>query len=109
MYNSSVSALRPRARVVAGARRALNVRGDRDFAKDVGGTKVTDDMVKTDRYVAMNRFKVKSGAGPRFEQRWATRKSRLAELDGFRFFQLMRRVPRQQGEDLPAGTCHSQD
>ena len=48
--------------------------------------------------MACNRFRVKSGAGPRFEKRWANRKSRLAELDGFRFFTLMRRVGAEAGE-----------
>ena len=45
-----------------------------------------------DRYVATNRFSVRPGRGAKFEKRWADRKSRLASLDGFRYFQLMRRV-----------------
>jgi len=36
---------------------------------------------------------VRKGKGPAFEKRWATRKSRLAELDGFKFFGLLRNVP----------------
>lgn len=49
-------------------------------------------LLKRDRYVATNRFAVRSGKEAKFEQRWATRKSRLAELDGFKYFHLMRRV-----------------
>ena len=44
------------------------------------------------RYVATNRFRVRKGQRARFEKRWATRKSRLATLDGFRFFTLLKRV-----------------
>ena len=39
----------------------------------------------TGRYIASNRFQVRNGKGPKFEKRWADRKSRLATLDGFRF------------------------
>lgn len=53
------------------------------------------------RYIASNRFKVKKGAGATFEKRWATRKSRLATLEGFRFFTLLRRVGRNPGDDVP--------
>jgi heme-degrading monooxygenase HmoA len=49
-------------------------------------------LLKRDRYVATNRFAVRKGKAAKFEQRWATRKSRLAELQGFKYFQLMRRV-----------------
>jgi hypothetical protein len=92
------------ARPSVGSRgRRLVIRGDRDFAKEVGGTTVTKEMLDTEFYVACNRFSVKNGAGPGFEKRWATRKSRLAELDGFRYFQLMRRVLRKEGEDIPKG------
>ena len=49
-------------------------------------------LLKRDRYVATNRFTVRSGKDAKFEQRWATRKSRLATLEGFKYFQLMRRV-----------------
>lgn len=50
-------------------------------------------LLKGERYVAMNRFMVRDGADPAFEQRWATRKSSLIELDGFKWFGLLRRVP----------------
>jgi heme-degrading monooxygenase HmoA len=49
-------------------------------------------LLKRDRYVASNRFSVRQGKAAKFEQRWATRKSRLAQLDGFKYFHLMRRV-----------------
>ena len=43
-------------------------------------------------YVASNRFQVRKGKDAKFDQRWANRKSRLAQLDGFRFFTLLKRV-----------------
>ena len=64
-------------------------------------TTITDDdetyltdkgLLKRDRYVATNRFAVRSGKGAKFEARWANRKSRLSELQGFKYFHLMRRV-----------------
>jgi len=55
-------------------------------------TAVKNDLLKRDRYVATNRFTVRQGRAAKFEKRWADRSSRLAELDGFKYFQLMRRV-----------------
>ena len=56
-------------------------------------TEVTDKgLLKRDRYVATNRFAVRLDKAAKFEKRWATRKSRLASLDGFKYFHLMRRV-----------------
>jgi len=49
-------------------------------------------LLKRDRYVATNRFAVRKDKGPKFEARWANRKSRLSELQGFKYFHLMRRV-----------------
>lgn len=49
-------------------------------------------LLKRDRYVATNRFAVRKNKQAKFEQRWATRKSKLASLDGFKYFHLMRRV-----------------
>lgn len=49
-------------------------------------------LIKRDRYVATNRFTIRKGKEAKFEQRWATRKSRLATLEGFKYFHLMRRV-----------------
>ncbi|KAL3924696.1 MAG: hypothetical protein SGARI_005985 [Bacillariaceae sp.] len=62
-------------------------------------------LLKRDRYVATNRFAVREGKEAKFEQRWATRKSRLAELDGFKYFHLMRRVelPEDGGAPTYAG------
>lgn len=54
-------------------------------------------LLTRDRYIASNRFAVRKGKEAKFEKRWANRKSRLAELDGFRYFHLMRRVT--LGED----------
>jgi len=48
--------------------------------------------LKRDRYIASNRFTVRKNKGPKFEARWANRKSSLAELQGFKYFHLMRRV-----------------
>eukprot|EP00580_Thalassiosira_gravida_P014695 CAMPEP_0201682084 /NCGR_PEP_ID=MMETSP0494-20130426/51438_1 /ASSEMBLY_ACC=CAM_ASM_000839 /TAXON_ID=420259 /ORGANISM="Thalassiosira gravida, Strain GMp14c1" /LENGTH=376 /DNA_ID=CAMNT_0048165839 /DNA_START=17 /DNA_END=1148 /DNA_ORIENTATION=+ len=50
------------------------------------------ELLKRDRYIASNRFTVRPGREAKFEKRWADRSSRLASLDGFRYFQLMRRV-----------------
>lgn len=61
----------------------------------------TSDILKRDRYVATNRFAVRSGKQAKFEQRWATRKSRLATLQGFQYFHLMRRVTLNEND----GTC----
>ena len=52
------------------------------------------DLLPRERYVASNRFKTRGGkAAAKFEARWANRKSRLAELEGFRYFSLFREVP----------------
>lgn len=51
-----------------------------------------EQLLPRDRYIATNRFTVRPNKGPKFEKRWATRKSRLSALDGFRYFHLMRRV-----------------
>jgi heme-degrading monooxygenase HmoA len=59
-----------------------------------------DGLQKRDRYVATNRFAVRKGQNAKFEKRWATRKSRLSTLPGFKYFHLMRRVT--LNED---GTC----
>uniref|UniRef100_A0A7S3QJ63 ABM domain-containing protein n=1 Tax=Chaetoceros debilis TaxID=122233 RepID=A0A7S3QJ63_9STRA len=49
-------------------------------------------LLKRDRYVATNRFAVRKNKGAKFEARWANRKSRLSDLQGFKYFHLMRRV-----------------
>lgn len=61
------------------------------------------DLAKRERYIATNRFAVRKNQQAKFEKRWATRKSRLATLPGFRYFHLMRRV--QLNED---GSCEYQ-
>lgn len=58
----------------------------------VGNTALATGALPSERYIATNRFKVRRNQGPKFEKRWADRKSRLAKLDGFRFFTLLRRV-----------------
>jgi len=58
----------------------------------LGNTALVDGALNRQRYIATNRFKVRPNNGPKFEKRWADRKSRLAQLDGFRFFTLLRRV-----------------
>lgn len=63
-------------------------------------TTTSRGLLKRDRYVATNRFAVRKGRQAKFEQRWANRRSRLATLDGFKYFHLMRRVT--LAED---GTC----
>ena len=68
-------------------------RGQLSAHFDEAGTAVlSKDAATAERYVATNRFKVKPGQGFRFEKRWADRKSRLSELEGFRFFTLLRRI-----------------
>jgi len=61
-------------------------------ATDEGLEITSKGLLKRDRYVATNRFAVRRDKQAKFEQRWATRKSRLATLDGFKYFHLMRRV-----------------
>ncbi len=64
-----------------------------DTTEDSSSSSLTSKgLLKRDRYVATNRFAVRSKKGAKFEARWANRKSRLAELDGFKYFHLMRRV-----------------
>lgn len=58
----------------------------------LGNTLLSREAMERERYIATNRFKVRKNAGAKFEKRWADRKSRLAELAGFRFFTLLKRV-----------------
>ena len=55
-------------------------------------TSNNNNLLTRDRYIATNRFTVRRGREAKFEKRWALRKSRLATLDGFKYFHLMRRV-----------------
>lgn len=59
---------------------------------DADSSLTSKGLLKRDRYIVTNRFAVRPSKGPKFEARWANRKSRLAELDGFKYFHLMRRV-----------------
>mmetsp|Transcript_50174 Transcript_50174/g.93955 ORF Transcript_50174/g.93955 Transcript_50174/m.93955 type:complete len:370 (-) Transcript_50174:116-1225(-) len=68
-----------------------------DFS-EVGSSVLPEGSIQGERYIASNRFFVKKGKEPAFEKRWATRKSRLAVLDGFNFFALMRRVDPVENE-----------
>ncbi len=63
------------------------------YAEDDDQTNLTSlGLLKRDRYIATNRFAVRSNKGSKFEARWANRKSRLSKLPGFKYFHLMRRV-----------------
>ena len=81
------------------ARRVAPVvtRCNADIMSEVGSLRLTENQLQASRYVASNRFKLQKNKGPTFEKRWAERKSRLANLDGFRFFTLMRRVEASAG------------
>jgi heme-degrading monooxygenase HmoA len=65
---------------------------DQDLETATTTTNDDGGLAKRDRYVATNRFAVRKDQQAKFEKRWATRKSRLATLPGFRYFHLMRRV-----------------
>jgi heme-degrading monooxygenase HmoA len=76
---------------------ATPTRANADIMDEVGSLQIKEGQLTRERYVASNRFRVQDGKGPAFEKRWAERPSRLAKLDGFRFFTLMRRV--EGGDD----------
>jgi heme-degrading monooxygenase HmoA len=63
-----------------------------DVAEDEDTELAPNGLFKRDCYIATNRFAVRPDRQAAFEKRWATRKSRLAVLKGFRHFHLMRRV-----------------
>jgi hypothetical protein len=73
-------------------RKMIKMSGDLFEESNTGNTALAADSLMPDRYIASNRFNVKKDKGPAFEKRWADRKSRLAELEGFRFFSLLKRV-----------------
>lgn len=58
----------------------------------LGNTEISNDALPRKRYVATNRFNVRNGQDAKFEKRWAERTSRIANLPGFKFFTLLRRV-----------------
>lgn len=65
------------------------------------GSAVTEGLLKRERYIASNRFNVRPGKETIFEARWANRKSRLAKLDGFRFFTLMKKIQAEEEDTTP--------
>jgi len=87
---------------------ASSTTNDNDTSKaasvDVDVDTAHNGLLKRDRYIASNRFAVRSGKEAKFEKRWANRKSRLAELDGFKYFHLMRRVTLDDSDDSNAAT-----
>lgn len=76
----------------------LMMSGDLFQESLIGNTALSADALKPERYIASNRFKVRKNAGPKFEKRWADRKSRLADLEGFRFFTLLKKVQEDGSE-----------
>lgn len=72
--------------------RVRNFNGLFSTASDADTALTDKGLLKRDRYVATNRFSVRKNQAAKFEKRWATRKSRLASLQGFKYFHLMRRV-----------------
>lgn len=90
-FQQLTSAFQPRnAPRIATSEMFMN--GDLFKESNSDNTALSPDSLKPQRYIATNRFKVRKDASPKFEKRWAERKSRLANLDGFRFFTLLRRV-----------------
>eukprot|EP00958_Prasinococcus_capsulatus_P013996 scaffold1457_cov350-Prasinococcus_capsulatus_cf.AAC.3 len=87
----------------AGGRRRLAVRaiaGGEDATAVSTAATAPPELQAGSKYIATNRFQLQGGAGPKFEKRWAERKSRLAVLDGFEFFTLCRRVDVAPGEEV---------
>ncbi|CAM9213038.1 unnamed protein product [Heterosigma akashiwo] len=62
------------------------------FDEALDETVLADGSLERERYIACNRFKCRKNAMAKFEKRWVDRTSRLAELDGFRWFSLLKRV-----------------
>lgn len=91
---SSLSASAARTRVRSSRCRRHAVVSTSDAFAEVGTATVSADQLAGERYAVFNRFRCRDmqGSAARFEKRWAERPSRLAELDGFRFFSLLRRV-----------------
>lgn len=57
-------------------------------------------------YIAMNRFKVKTGSEADFEQVWKGRESSLSEMDGFKSFHLLR-GPHNEDEGYTLFASHT--
>jgi len=62
------------------------------FEEATAETVLPTGALNRERYIACNRFKCRPNAFAKFEKRWADRTSRLAELEGFRWFSLLKRV-----------------
>lgn len=60
-----------------------------------GNSLLNSKSLLPDRYLATNRFKVRPNQEAKFEKRWADRKSRLSQLEGFRLFSLFRQIESQ--------------
>eukprot|EP00930_Biecheleria_cincta_P047906 TRINITY_DN33303_c0_g1_i1.p1 TRINITY_DN33303_c0_g1~~TRINITY_DN33303_c0_g1_i1.p1 ORF type:complete len:343 (-),score=76.25 TRINITY_DN33303_c0_g1_i1:77-1105(-) len=80
-----------------GLRGAGLSKGLRHDALTVTATAVADgdsSRLPCERYVTMNRFRVKEGAEEtKFEKKWGASDPALLELQGLRWFSLLRRVP----------------
>jgi hypothetical protein len=81
-------------RLFSSSLHSTTVDADITAATTTTDTTITNknNLLTRDRYIATNRFTVHKGREAKFEKRWATRKSKLATLDGFKYFHLMRRV-----------------
>ena len=69
-----------------------------------------ENVLRSDCFVAMNRFSVVAGKENAFEGRFASRESSLKEYDGFRGFLLLRRDGGKQpgdGREIDDGYTHS--
>jgi heme-degrading monooxygenase HmoA len=66
---------------------------------DVDLLPTKEGLMRRDRYIATNRFAVRTGQQAKFDKRWASRTSRLATLPGFKYFHLMRRVTLNPNDD----------
>jgi heme-degrading monooxygenase HmoA len=93
-FSSSASVTHPRRRIVlaADSSSTTTTADDKDRVVDDESALTDAGLLKRDRYVATNRFAVRQNQQAKFEQRWARRKSQLATLPGFCYFQLLRRV-----------------
>jgi len=82
----------PNATRRSSGRRAVSVRAASPSSSPASSA--TEAQSSSTRYIAMNRFQVqeRDGAAAAFEKKWALRPSRLATMDGFRWFSLFRKV-----------------
>lgn len=58
-----------RTRRTRASPRGLAVVANKDAFAEVGSATLDDNQLPAERYVATNRFRVKPGAGPKFEKR----------------------------------------